>query len=105
LGRFCSSDIGTKDWGFWESLGSCFVFIVTTTIIPFMPDGWAGSAGGFPVMTEKVAFLMKDLVLFAVSVYLLRQDVIRASLLKTAASDSSTTVRQDASPAGAIAGC
>jgi hypothetical protein len=30
---------------------------------------------------------MKDLVLFAVSVYLLRQDVIRASLFKTAASD------------------
>jgi hypothetical protein len=56
-------------------------------------------------MTEKVAFLMKDLVLFAVSVYLLRQDVIRASLFKTAASDSRTTVRQDASPAGAVAGC
>jgi hypothetical protein len=49
-------------------------------------------------MTEKVAFLKKDLVLFAVSVYLLRQDVIRASLFKTAAFDSSTTVQQDASP-------
>ena len=79
--------------------------IATTTIIPFMPDGWAASAGGFPAMTEKVAFLIKDLVLFAVSVYLLRQDVIRASLLKTAASDSSTTVRHDAGPTGAIAGC
>jgi hypothetical protein len=56
-------------------------------------------------MTEKVAFLMKDLVLFAVSVYLLRQDVIRASLLKTAASNSTTTIRQDASPTGAVAGC
>ena len=31
-------------------------------------------------MTEKVAFLMKDLVLFAASFYLLRQDVLRASL-------------------------
>ena len=31
-------------------------------------------------MTEKVAFLMKDLVLFAVSFYLLKQDVVRASL-------------------------
>ena len=31
-------------------------------------------------MTEHVAFLMKDLVLLAVSVYLLRQDVMRASL-------------------------
>jgi hypothetical protein len=31
-------------------------------------------------MTEHVAFLMKDLVLLAASVYLLRQDVLRASL-------------------------
>ena len=31
-------------------------------------------------MTEKGAFLMKDLVLFAVSFYLLKQDVVRASL-------------------------
>ena len=94
-----------KSLGILGALGSCFAFIATTTIIPFMPDGWAASAGGFPAMTEKVAFLMKDLVLFAVSVYLLRQDVIRASLFKTAASVSSTTVRQDASPTGAVAGC
>ena len=45
-----------------------------------MPDGWAPSAGGFPAMTEKVAFLMKDLVLLAVSFYLLKQDVMRVSL-------------------------
>ena len=91
--------LGVAEWmfgallfaGYWNkrlgilgALGSCFTFIATTTIIPFMPDGWAASAGGFPAMTEKVAFLMKDLVLFAVSVYLLRQDVIRASLFKTA---------------------
>jgi hypothetical protein len=53
-------------------------------------------------MTETVAFLMKDLVFFAVSVYLLRQDVIRASLFKT--SGSSTAVRQDARPTLAVAG-
>jgi hypothetical protein len=35
---------------------------------------------GFPTMTETAAFLMKDLVLFAVSFYLLKQDVVRASL-------------------------
>jgi uncharacterized membrane protein YkgB len=52
----------------------------TTTIIPFMPDGWAASAGGFPAMTEKVAFLMKDFVLLAVSVYLLKQDLQRLSI-------------------------
>lgn len=46
---------------------------------PFFPDGWAASAGGFPAMTKHVAFLMKDLVLFAVSFYLLKQDVVRAT--------------------------
>jgi uncharacterized membrane protein YkgB len=72
--------------GFWNkklgilgAIGSCFTFISTFTIIPFMPDGWALSAGGFPAMTERVAFLMKDLVLLAASVYLLRQDLIRVS--------------------------
>ena len=43
-----------------------------------MPDGWAPSAGGFPAMPGNVAFLMKDVVLLAVSFYLLRQDAIRA---------------------------
>jgi uncharacterized membrane protein YkgB len=83
---------GVSEWtfgtllllGFWNkklgilgALGSCVTFIGTVTIIPFMPDGWAASAGGFPAMTEHVAFLMKDIVLFSVSVYLLRQDVVR----------------------------
>ena len=87
--------LGVAEWlfggllflGFWNkklgilgALGSCFSFIATVTIIPLMPDGWAASAGGFPAMTEKVAFLMKDLVLFAVSFYLLKQDVRRVSL-------------------------
>src|ERR1700758_4080083 len=87
--------LGVSEWlfgallfaGFWNkklgilgALGSCFSFIATSTIIPFMPDGWAASAGGFPAMTEKVAFLMKDLVLLAVSFYLLKQDVMRVSL-------------------------
>ena len=43
-----------------------------------MPDGWAASAGGFPAMTGNVPFLMKDVVLLAVSVYLLKQDAARA---------------------------
>jgi uncharacterized membrane protein YkgB len=86
--------LGVSEWlfgallflGFWNkklgilgALGSCFSFIATITIIPFMPNGWAASAGGFPAMTERVAFLMKDLVLFAASFYLLKQDVVRAS--------------------------
>src|SRR5262244_637357 len=88
--------LGVAEWGFgallfagfWNkqcgilgALGSCFSFLATITIIPFIPNGWAPSAGGFPAMTETVAFLLKDLVLLAVSVYLLRQDVIRVSVV------------------------
>jgi uncharacterized membrane protein YkgB len=65
--------------GILGALGSCFSFLATITIIPFIPNGWAPSAGGFPAMTETVAFLLKDLVLLAVSVYLLRQDILRVS--------------------------
>jgi uncharacterized membrane protein YkgB len=87
--------LGVSEWlfgallflGFWNkklgilgALGSCITFIMTITIIPFMPDGWAPSAGGFPAMQGNVAFLMKDVVLFAVSFYLLKQDVMRVSL-------------------------
>jgi uncharacterized membrane protein YkgB len=74
-------------WGFWNkragilgAIGSIGTFITTVTIIPFMPDGWAASAGGFPAMTGNVPFLMKDVVLLAVSVYLLKQDAVRVSL-------------------------
>src|SRR6202040_3165632 len=89
--------LGVAEWtfgllllvGFWNkhlgilgALGACFSFIATSTIIPFMPDGWAPSAGGFPAMTERVAFLMKDLVLLAASFYLLRQDVLRAAFAR-----------------------
>jgi uncharacterized membrane protein YkgB len=73
-------------WGFWNkkagilgALGCCFAMIGTVTIIPFMPDGW-DAAAGFPAMKGNVAFLMKDVVLLAASFYLLKQDVVRASL-------------------------
>jgi uncharacterized membrane protein YkgB len=86
--------LGVSEWlfggllflGFWNkklsilgSAGSCLTFIMTITIIPFMPDGWNSDAGGFPAMQGNVAFLMKDLVLFAVSFYLLKQDVERVA--------------------------
>jgi len=32
-----------------------------------MPEGWDVAAGGFPAMTDNVPFLMKDVVLLAVS--------------------------------------
>jgi uncharacterized membrane protein YkgB len=70
--------------GFWDkrlgvlgALGSTVTFATTVTIIPFMPDGWDPSAG-FPAMAGLVPFLMKDVVLLAVSIYLLKQDVVRA---------------------------
>jgi uncharacterized membrane protein YkgB len=73
-------------WGFWNpragilgAILSVATFVTTVTIIPFMPDGW-DAAAGFPAMKGNVAFLMKDLVLLAVSFYLLKQDVVRASL-------------------------
>jgi hypothetical protein len=56
-----------------------------------MPDGWAASAGGFPAMTEKVAFLMKDFVLLAASLYLLKQDLLRLSLEYRETSPSTAT--------------
>jgi uncharacterized membrane protein YkgB len=72
-------------WGFWNkkagvlgALGSCGTFLATVSIIPFMPNGWDEVAGGFPAMTGNVPFLMKDVVLFAASFYLLKQDVVRA---------------------------
>ena len=86
--------LGVAEWvfgallfaGFWNktlgaigTIGACGSFISTVTIIPFIPGGWAPSAGGFPAMTERVAFLLKDLVLLAVSFYLLKQDVARSA--------------------------
>src|SRR2546425_6902968 len=94
--RGASWFLGVSEWsfallfflGFWNkrlgmlgALGSCAAFLGTATIIPFMPDGWAASAGGLPAMAGNVPFLMKDIVLFAVSVHLLTQDgsgVLRA---------------------------
>jgi uncharacterized membrane protein YkgB len=90
--RGASTFLGAAEWtfgalllaGFWNkkagvlgALGSAATFVGTVTIIPFMPNGWADSAGGFPAMVGPVAFLMKDVVLLAVSVYLLKQDVQR----------------------------
>jgi uncharacterized membrane protein YkgB len=111
--------LGVSEWlfgalllaGFWNkkagilgALGLCFSMLGTSTIIPFIPGGWAASAGGFPAMTERVAFLMKDLVLLGVSVYLLRQDVIRVSLANTTTSDSTTALRPDFSLTGVMEG-
>jgi len=91
--RGASWFLGIPEWtfgglillGYWNkklgalgAAGSVFTFLATVSIIPFIPNGWAASAGGFPAMTINTAFLMKDVVLLAVSLYLLRQDALRA---------------------------
>src|SRR6201996_7348082 len=83
--------LGVSEWtfgvllflGFWDkrlgilgAIGSTATFVGTVTIIPFMPEGWDPVAG-FPAMAGNVPFLMKDVVLLAVSIYLLKQDVMR----------------------------
>lgn len=72
--------------GFWNkklgvlgALGSCATYVGTVTIIPFFPEPWAAPAGGFPAATLSFLFLVKDIVLLAASVYLLKQDILRAS--------------------------
>jgi uncharacterized membrane protein YkgB len=84
--------LGVAEWlfaalllaGFWSkklgvfcAVGSVGSFVATVTIIPFIPGGWEQSAGGFPAIVGPVAFLIKDLVLLAVSVYLLKEDMVR----------------------------
>jgi len=73
--------------GYWSprlgilgALGSILTFIGTTSIIPFLPDGWAPEAGGFPIMTLPLGFLMKDVLFLAASFYLLKLDLTRAAL-------------------------
>ena len=54
--------LGLSEWlfgallllGFWNkklgilgALGSCVTFVMTITIMPFMPDAWNAAAGGF----------------------------------------------------------
>jgi uncharacterized membrane protein YkgB len=91
--RGASWFLGAVEWtvcvllfaGFWNKrlgilgdLGSIATFLGTVSIMPFMPGGWAESAGGFPALAGANAFLMKDWVLLAVSFYLLKQDIARA---------------------------
>ena len=82
--------LGVSEWlfgalllaGFWSkplgilgAIGSTGTFVMTVTIIPFMPNGWA--AVGFPAMAINNAFLLKDAVLLVASLYLLKQDILR----------------------------
>jgi len=103
--RGTSYFLGASEWtfgsllllGYWNkrlgvlgAIGSCFTFISTVTIFPFAPGAWDPTAGGFPAMTIVSAFLLKDLVLLVVSVYLLKQDVARVIDARSAADQRNT---------------
>jgi uncharacterized membrane protein YkgB len=105
--------LGTTEWlfgallllGFWNkrlgtlgAAGSIFTYASTVTIIPFLPDAWAAPAGGFPLMTIVTAFLVKDVVLFAASFYLLEQDVVRSRDDRLVRSPSAVEVDGSAVP-------
>jgi uncharacterized membrane protein YkgB len=104
--------LGVSEWlfgalllvGFWNkklgmlgALGSIVSFLCTVTAIPFLPNGWEASAGGFPAMAAggNVAFTIKDVVLLAVSFYLLKQDVLRVASARPVNGfmDASTTAQ------------
>jgi len=72
--------------GYWSrilgilgALGSIVTFVGTVGIIFFLPDAWAEEAGGFPIMTLPLGFLMKDFLFLAVSFYLLKRDLVSAA--------------------------
>jgi uncharacterized membrane protein YkgB len=72
--------------GYWSpklgilgALGSIVTFVGTVGIIFFLPDAWAKEAGGFPIMTLPLGFLMKDFLFLAVSFYLLKHDLVSAA--------------------------
>src|SRR2546422_6536255 len=73
--RGASWILGMSEWsfavllflGFWHkrlgvlgALGSCAAFLGTATIIPFMPDGWAPSAGGVSAPAGHRPVFLKD---------------------------------------------
>jgi uncharacterized membrane protein YkgB len=96
-------------WGFWNPragiVGAILcvgTFITTVTIIPWMPRGWDETAG-FPAMKGDVAFLRKDVVLLAVSFYLLKQDVMRASRPETERHESREVGEPRATAAAEVA--
>jgi uncharacterized membrane protein YkgB len=85
--------LGASEWtlgtllllGFWNkklgllgAIGSTGTFLCTVTILPFLPGAWEPSVG-FPALTLNSGFLMKDFVLLAVSIYLMRQDAVRVA--------------------------
>lgn len=67
--------IAGAQWNFLAklgALGSVLTFATTVTLIFSTPGAWEASAGGFPAMGEATSFLLKDVVLLAASLMLLK---------------------------------
>jgi uncharacterized membrane protein YkgB len=76
----------SRKLGILGALGSVVTFLGTSSIVFFLPDAWAPEAGGFPIMTLPLGFLMKDFLFLAVSLFLLKRDVLQAASEANAAS-------------------
>lgn len=88
--RGASYALGAAEWsfgllllaGFWSrrlgllgAVGSTLTYLTTLTLIFSTPGAWEASAGGFPAMGGATSFLLKDLVLLAGSILLLKADL------------------------------
>ncbi len=58
------------------SAGSVVTYLTTLTLIFTTPGAWEASAGGFPAMGGATGFLIKDAVLLAGSVVLLKHSLL-----------------------------
>ena len=88
LGTLLFLGFGDKRPGILGVLGSTGTFIATVTIIPSCQKAATLLREVSP--TGNVPFLMKDVVLLAVSFYLLKQDVVRVAQHDLAARRSKT---------------
>jgi len=58
---------------------SCVTYLTTLTLIFTSPNAWEASAGGFPAMGGATSFLIKDAVLLAGSILLLKSSLLQAA--------------------------
>lgn len=69
--------IWSPTWAVAAAFGSALTYLTTLTLILTTPGAWENSAGGFPAMGGATSFLIKDAVLLAASVVLLKHDLRR----------------------------
>lgn len=70
--------------GVIAAAASCVTYLTTLTLIFTTPNNWEASAGGFPAMGGATSFLIKDAVLLAGSVLLLKSDLLKVLAQRSA---------------------